>query len=128
MACFDSALSFTERLPAILKHRLKGTAFAWRGQSQQAVLEYERAGLELERFERVDIIWGQRRLLEELDVRSVVLAGDTDRAMSMLEKLLAEPGNLTVWKLRLDPLYNPLRSNPRFQALLAKGERKPSPQ
>jgi len=128
MACFDSALSFTERLPALLKHRLKGTAFAWRGHPQQAVLEFEKAGRALERFERVDMIWGQRKVLEESEVRSVVLAGDTGRAMSLLEKLLAEPGNLTVWELRLDPVYNPLRSDPRFQALLAKDERTPTRQ
>ena len=52
---------------------------------------------------------------------SAVLASNTDRAVDLIEKLIPQPGFLTVWKLRLDQLYNPLRSNQRFQALLSKG-------
>jgi tetratricopeptide (TPR) repeat protein len=55
---------------------------------------------------------------------SAVVSGDTTRALTLLEKLIPEPGfRLTVLRLRLDPLCNPLGNSPRFQALLAKGDR-----
>jgi serine/threonine protein kinase len=123
MACFDSALSETERHSTgfwvLSKQLRKGMALAWRG-------EHEKAAMELEEASGLNLRWDQRKLVEEAQVQSAVLAGDTDRALTLLEQLIPEPGFLTVWNLRLDPVYNPLRSNPRFQALLAKGM--PSPQ
>jgi hypothetical protein len=94
---------------------------AWRGEHEKAALEIEKAG-------RFDVRWIQRRRFEEAEVLSAVLAGDTDRALDLLEQLIPQPGLLTVWNLRLDPVYKPLRSNPRFQVLLAKGVRMPSRQ
>jgi hypothetical protein len=94
---------------------------AWRG-------EHEKAALELRKASSLEPRWDRRKLVEEAQVQSAVLAGDTDRALGLLEKLIPQPGFLTVWKLRLDPVYNPLRSNPRFQAILVRGERKSSPQ
>jgi len=40
--------------------------------------------------------------------------------LNMLEKLIPQPGFLTVCRLRLDLVYIPLRSSPRFQTLLRK--------
>jgi tetratricopeptide (TPR) repeat protein len=45
--------------------------------------------------------------------------GDKDRALQWLGKAVEERGEYVVW-LKTDPLYDPLRSDPRFQDLLRR--------
>lgn len=45
--------------------------------------------------------------------------GNNQRALDWLEKALAERSTAMVW-LKVDPAYDPLRSDPRFQTLLRK--------
>jgi eukaryotic-like serine/threonine-protein kinase len=49
-----------------------------------------------------------------------VMAGDYDAALDELGFLLANPSVVSVPLLRVDPIYDPIRDNPRFKALLAK--------
>jgi hypothetical protein len=39
-------------------------------------------------------------------------------ALDEIERLLAEPSELTVHTLQLDPRWDPIRENPRFKSLL----------
>ena len=46
--------------------------------------------------------------------------GEHDEAVRLLDHLLNVPSGLTVWNLKLDPAWDPLRNDPRFQALIDK--------
>ncbi len=47
---------------------------------------------------------------------------DADRALPMLEHLLSTPSMLGVQQLRFGPEWDPIREDPRFQALVRRGE------
>jgi serine/threonine-protein kinase len=46
--------------------------------------------------------------------------GEHDEAFRLLDHLLSVPNGLTVPLLKLDPAWDPLRKDPRFQALIDK--------
>ena len=48
------------------------------------------------------------------------ILGDNDRAIEILDGLLSRPSAVTVQGLKVNPIWDPLRSDPRFQALLQK--------
>jgi serine/threonine-protein kinase len=59
---------------------------------------------------------------EEDAARAFCVLGDYERALSLLEPLLSKPyaDAVTPALLRLDPIWDPLRDNPRFQKLAAE--------
>jgi serine/threonine-protein kinase len=48
------------------------------------------------------------------------ITGDNDRAIEILNGLLNRPSTLTVETLKLNPIWDPLRNDPRFADLLTK--------
>ena len=46
--------------------------------------------------------------------------GEYDEAFRLLDHLLDTPNGMTVPLLKLDPVWDPLRKGPRFQALIDK--------
>lgn len=72
--------------------------------------------LEAEREDRHD--WG----LAYWRARILARLGETDAALTLIERLLAEPSLFSVHELRLNPDFDPLRSEPRYAALLRRYE------
>jgi TolB-like protein/DNA-binding winged helix-turn-helix (wHTH) protein/Tfp pilus assembly protein PilF len=64
--------------------------------------------------------WNRRHPVDpELFVAAYIGMGDKDQAFAWLEKAYTQHSNVVI-KLRVDPLYDPLRSDPRFQDLLRR--------
>jgi serine/threonine-protein kinase len=61
---------------------------------------------------------GFGRLRDAAEVYARV--GDYDAAFALLERQLTTPAGVSVQRLRLDPRWDPLRRDPRFQRLLAR--------
>ena len=52
------------------------------------------------------------------------ILGDNDRAIEILDGLLNRPSFVTVPSLRVNPIWDPLRNDPRFQALIDRHDTK----
>ncbi len=120
-SAFESARVVAERLVRespedAARHAMLGQILAGLGQKEAAIAEGKRA-VEL-RPESQDAFDGP-------DVTAALAqiyawTGERDQAFSLLDHLLATPNGITVPILKLDPVWDPLRKDPRFQALIDK--------
>jgi serine/threonine-protein kinase len=99
-------------------HSLLGIAYAGLDRRDDAIREGRR-GVELLPISR-DALQGASIL--GLLSQIYVMVGEHDVAIDEIENILSVPALLSVHWLRADPFFDPLRDNPRFQALLAKYE------
>jgi non-specific serine/threonine protein kinase len=99
-------------------HGSLGVAYAGLGRTEDAVRE---AHLGCDLMPASKDAW---RALYRLEDRALVytMVGRHGEAIAQLDDLLARSGEWTPHVLRLDPRWDPLRSNPRFQALLTTYE------
>jgi len=90
-------------------------AYAGLGRSAEAIATARRA---LEAVPPVkDFLWGNDNALALAEVQMIL--GRTDEALDLLTSLVERAPRYTA-SLRTDPLWDPLRDDPRFQALLEK--------
>lgn len=92
-----------------------GIALAGLGRDEEAI-EQAREGLRLMPPEKE--AWRGTYRMRDL-ARVYAMTGRVDEAIDLLEQLLSMPADFSKWDLRLDPYWDPLRGDPRFEALLA---------
>jgi non-specific serine/threonine protein kinase len=96
-------------------HSLLGVAFAGLGEKEKALREAEKATRMLPVSK--DALWG-RTMTENLAL-VYAMTGEEERAIETLEYLMSIPGMISPRFLEADPIWNSLRSYPRFQKLPA---------
>jgi serine/threonine-protein kinase len=96
-------------------HAILAIAYAGIGRNADAVREAQEA-LRLMPPER-DALTGVQH--EQTLAEVLLMTGDTAAALDHFERVMAVPALLTAALLRTDPLYAPLRGNPRFERLIA---------
>jgi tetratricopeptide (TPR) repeat protein len=99
-----------------ITHALLGEAYAAKGDRQRSLQEGK---LSLETTPLSADAIGFSNNLANI-AGNAVLAGSYDEAITYLEQLLAIPSDVSVPVLRVDPWWDPLRGNPRFERLLAR--------
>ena len=116
----DSArTAYQEQIQAVPQdaslHAYLGTALAYLGRKPEAIAEAERAVAM--RPTQTHALAGP--YLQHQLARTYLLVGEPEKALDQLEPLLKMPYYLSSAWLRIDPTFDPLRSNPRFQRLVA---------
>jgi len=117
---FETARAALERRLAVLPDNHiflaeLGFALAGLGRAEDAARQGLRA-VEVRPISR-DAVDGP--LMATNLARIYTMVGRTDAAIDQLQIVLSKPGPLSPAWLRADPLWAPLRNNPRFERLVA---------
>src|SRR5581483_11682499 len=102
------------------RHVTLGLILAGLGEKDLAIAEGKRAVQLLP--ESQDALDGARVTLALAQIYA--WTGETDEALQLLDRSLKTPNGITVFFLKLDPVWEPLRGDPRFQALIDRHEAK----
>jgi TolB-like protein/Flp pilus assembly protein TadD len=98
------------------RHALLGLIYAGLGRCEEAKAEAKRAVDLLP--ETKDAFDGPILVISRARIH--MMCGDLDNALALLDRSLQTPSGVTIHELRLDPIWDPLRADPRFQQMLAK--------
>ncbi len=120
-AAFDSAVAILDAAERAHPddwrlHGPRGTALAQLGRRTEALREAR--WLEQSDVYRKDRVFGPWARSDRAWL--LVQLGESDAALTEFEWLLANPSPVSVYTLRDDPNLDPIRNDPRFQALLGK--------
>jgi hypothetical protein len=98
-------------------HASRGLALAGLGRRDAALVEAER--LQRSAVYREDAHSGPT-WLGRYRAQILAQAGEAEAALAEIEWILSQPARFSIHDVRLDPLFDPLRDHPRYQALLAR--------
>jgi serine/threonine-protein kinase len=101
------------------RHELYGICLAFLGRRNEAVREGQRAVALLPVAKDANL----GAYLQHQLVRIYLLVGEPENALDQLEPLLEMPYYLSPGWLEIDPAFDPLQGNPRFQRLVNRSGR-----
>jgi tetratricopeptide (TPR) repeat protein len=96
------------------RHMMLGMVLAGLGEKDAAIAEGKRAVALLP--ESQDALDGPKMTLALAQIYA--WTGENDAAFELLERSLITPAGVTVSSLKLSPIWDPLRADARFQALI----------
>jgi TolB-like protein len=118
LAAFDSEATLLDS--ALRVHPGDASMHMTRGGLMATLGRRAEAMREVRWLERSDGYRNNHNCPNEPEARALILVGlgETDSALAAIERLLAGRSRISAHTLRLDPLWDPIRSDARFQALL----------